>query len=141
MKRFSLKVAATLAATGIVMAGITAGAQAESPDDDVTSGGLFSRTAVLTIVADEGADIRNEVVHCAADASAHPHHEAVCDQLETSDGHVNMVPMIDAYCTMEHDPVELHAWVIWDGEYHQFQQEFGNPCQANVETGGVIFDF
>ncbi|QSB04022.1 SSI family serine proteinase inhibitor [Natronoglycomyces albus] len=150
MKQFMSRIAAVALATGLVAA-VTAPASAERMpvEGPVTeaaaqpdfSPGAFQRTAVLTIVSSNHTQYRSQVLHCVEGTHDHPRHSAACQQLEESNGRIAMIPIVDTYCTMERDPVQLHAWIMWDGKYQQFQGEFGNACQANAETGGIVFDF
>ncbi|HEX6682232.1 MAG TPA: SSI family serine proteinase inhibitor [Candidatus Limnocylindrales bacterium] len=75
-------------------------------------------------------------LECGPVGGTHPKKKKACRQLLKAGGRIEEIPPRDGVCTMEYAPVIAHA----EGGGYRFEKEYSNRCNANLSTGGYLFD-
>jgi hypothetical protein len=79
---------------------------------------------------------------CDPAGGSHPAAESACTDLAKVDGRFEDLSDKQGACTMQYEPVELHATGTWRGKPVEYVSEvFPNPCMADLATGGNVFNF
>ncbi|WP_407565738.1 SSI family serine proteinase inhibitor [Streptomyces sp. 184] len=81
-------------------------------------------------------------LNCDPVGGTHPAAESACTDLTKVDGRFEDLSDKQGACTMQYEPVELHATGTWRGKPVDYVSEvFPNPCVADLATGGNVFHF
>ncbi|MFF0728935.1 SSI family serine proteinase inhibitor [Streptomyces sp. NPDC004134] len=81
-------------------------------------------------------------LNCDPVGGTHPAAESACTDLTQVDGRFEDLSDKQGACTMQYEPVELHATGTWRGKPVDYVSEvFPNPCMADLATGGNVFNF
>ncbi|MBE9375803.1 hypothetical protein IQ251_15235 [Saccharopolyspora sp. HNM0983] len=127
--------ATALAAAALVGGAALAGGAAPAAADPVPAS-----TVQLTIQGENLLEASVTTLNCEPSGGTHPAADTACDALITADGDFAALPVEPRACTLQYDPVTVHASGTWHGEPIHFQQDYPNRCAAASESGGV-FDF
>ncbi|MER5966813.1 SSI family serine proteinase inhibitor [Streptomyces sp. NPDC002057] len=128
------KIVSVLAAT-LLAAALAPTATAAAPTAETT------RLQLTAERIEDGVDTIGFVwLDCpATDRPAHPHRAEACAALDAADGDFDRLPgQPGARCTAEHSPVTLSARGTYQGRSVDWTRTYGNPCQANAQTGAVF---
>lgn len=81
-------------------------------------------------------------LNCDPAGGTHPAAESACTDLTRVDGRFEELTDKQGACTMQYNPVELHATGTWRGKPVDYVSEvYPNPCAADLATGGNVFNF
>lgn len=81
-----------------------------------------------------------QTLTCGPVGGSHPQRIKACKHLTMADGHIDMIdPDTTGVCTDEYDPHVATAEGMFAGEPRHFSVQFNNRCEAQRQTGGVVF--
>lgn len=103
------------------------------------SAALDSLTLTLT---DQYNGAKTVTLDCEPTGGTHPDADAACSDLIAANGQISQIPPEwGGVCPTYYDPTTASASGYWRGRSVSYQNDFENPCSANVATGGHVFHF
>lgn len=94
----------------------------------------------VTVKPMVGQQQSHAMLACKPKAGTHPYREQACAQLLPVAGRIEAIPPADGLCTMEYAPVKVRAAGVWKGIPYKYEEVFSNRCEANLQTGGFVFN-
>ncbi|CAM3197415.1 hypothetical protein STSO111631_06205 [Stackebrandtia soli] len=119
--------------------GDASGTPVEPADGTNSEDGLG--TFELTLSTDVERAVRVTLT-CQPEGGTHPGDVmTACSQLTNANGEVAAINPSGMLCTKQFEPITATLEGTWNGRSVRYSQEFGNACEANSVTGGVLFGF
>lgn len=128
------RVRITVTALGLALGLAVPAAPAASADEPVGSYTLDIKSLI-------NFQITEVTLTCEPTGGNHPDADAACADLAAANGDISAIPSLPGSCGWN-SPVAINAFGTWAGQSEAYGGgRFDNLCDANLATGGHVFNF